>query len=134
MPVTTPYVLMLENDSDDRYITQSTVDELGLPVQLKFDVYSDALISSLVSDAPSLILLGYNTLPETGIRILRRFKDHPALAHIPVVILSEDISSTHIREYYRHGANSVVKKPSSVFDTRHKVSTFFNYWLEVAET
>ena len=29
MPAADPYILMLENDRDDRYITETTMDELG---------------------------------------------------------------------------------------------------------
>ena len=37
-------VLMLENDADDRYITQSEISELGIPVRLSFDIYSNDLL------------------------------------------------------------------------------------------
>src|SRR5688572_864722 len=107
------YVLMLENDTDDRYFTKSTVEALGLSVELKFDSYSPTLLDS-TKEKPSLILLAYNTFPENGIAMLREFKMHPQWAHIPVVILTEQMPADHINAYYRAGANSVIRKPSTV--------------------
>lgn len=128
------YVLMLENDSDDRYFTQSTVDELGLDVSIYYTSFNNEVMENLSAmNQPSLILLAYNTYPEAGIRIIKKFKSHPRFAHIPVVVLSEDIPADHVQEFYKSGANTVIKKPSTVELTRKKVQTFFNYWMQVAE-
>lgn len=128
------YVLMLENDSDDRYFTQSTLDELGLDISIYYTSFSNEVMDNLSGmNKPSIILLAYNTYPKAGVEIIRRFKSHPQFAHIPVIVLSEDIPVDHVHEYYRSGANTVIKKPSSVELTRQKVQTFFSYWLQVAE-
>src|SRR5690349_1989737 len=101
-----PYVLMLENDSDDRYITQSTLHELGLDVSIYYTSFSIEIMEQLTGlNKPSLILLSYNTYPETRIEIIKKFKGNPHFAHIPVVVLSEDIPVHHVREYYKSGAN-----------------------------
>lgn len=126
------YVLMLETDPDDRYFTQSAIQELQLPVQMRFEAFTPALLD-LLKEKPSLILLAYNTFPENGIAMLKEFKMHPQWAHIPVVILTEQMPADHINAYYRAGANSVIKKPVTVELTRDKIRTFFHYWLNVAE-
>jgi hypothetical protein len=43
--------------------------------------------------------------------------------------LPEDL----IRKYYIAGANTVIRKPSSVEQTSKKIKTFFDYWFTVAE-
>lgn len=129
-----PYVLMLENDNDDRYFTQSTLDELGLDISIYYSAYSNQLLDNLSGmDKPALILLAYNPHLHDGLEIIKKFKKHPGFAHIPLVILSEDIPARHVQEYYKSGANTVIKKPASVELTRQKVQAFFNYWLQVAE-
>ena len=131
---TKPYVLMLENDSDDRYFTQSALDELGLDIAIYYASYNNQVFDDLVGvDKPSLILLAYNPYPHAGLEIIKKFKAHPGFAHIPLIVLSEDIPVHHIQEYYKSGANTVIKKPTNVELTRKKVQTFFNYWLQVAE-
>lgn len=128
------YVLMLENDSDDRYFTQSTLDEIGLDVSIHYTSFNNEVIDSLSTiNQPSLILLANNTYPETGIAMIKKFKQHPGFAHIPLVVLIEDIPASQVQEFYKSGANTVIKKPHSVELTRKKVQTFFNYWMQVAE-
>lgn len=130
--MTDPYVMMLENDADDRYFTESTLNDLGLPVRIRFESFSPALFEQ-TEEKPSLILLAYNTFPESGIAMLKEFKTHPQWSHIPVVILTEQMPPDHINAYYRAGANSVIKKPYSLELTRDKIQTFFHYWMNVAE-
>lgn len=126
------YVLMLADDADDRYITESTIKELGYDIPVKFLSYGRELISYLTkSPEPALILLDYN--PVTGADTLRQLKTHPDFNHIPVVVLSESASSNHVRQCYQLGANSFIKKPHTADMTRNKIETFFKYWLEVAE-
>jgi CheY-like chemotaxis protein len=126
------YVMMLENDSDDRYFTKSTLKDLDLEVDIRFDSFSDTLVEK-TDIKPSLILLAYNTFPDNGIAMLREFKTHPQWSHIPVIILTEQMPPDHINAYYRAGANSVIKKPYSLEMTKDKIQTFFHYWLNVAE-
>lgn len=133
MPFHEPYVLMLEDDTDDRYITETTLRELGFNVPVKFLTYDRELINYLThSDEPALILLDYN--PVSGAETLKQLKSHPDFNHIPVVVLSEVSSPNHVRQCYQLGANSFIQKPRTEEMTRKKIETFFRYWFEVAET
>ena len=128
------YVLMLENDTDDRYITQRTLAEMNLGVPVRYEYYSDRLVDAIdEKDVPGVILLAYNTSPEVGFGIIQQFRKHPAYRHIPVVVLIEELQPDLIRKYYLAGANTVIKKPSSVEQTNKKIKVFFDYWFDVAE-
>ena len=132
MPSNERYVLMLEDDADDRYITETTIKELGYDIHVSFLSHGRELINYLASsDQPALILVDYN--PVTGSDILRQLKTHPDFNHIPVVVLSEVDSPNHVRQCYQLGANSFIKKPDTADMTRKKIETFFKYWFEVAE-
>jgi CheY-like chemotaxis protein len=132
MPSNHQYVLMLEDDTDDRYITESTLRELGYDIDVKFLAHGRELIKYLNhSEEPSLILLDYN--PVTGSDTLRQLKTHPDFNHIPVVVLSEVASPNHVRQCYQLGANTFIKKPDTAGLTMYKIQTFFRYWFEVAE-
>lgn len=127
------YVLMVEDDVDDRYITESTIKELGYNIPIRFISYHRELMTFLGNSAePTLILLDYN--PVNGADILRLLKSHPDFNHIPVVVLSEVANKNHVRQCYQLGANSFIQKPTSADRTRNKIETFFKYWLEVVET
>jgi len=98
---------MLEDDVDDRYVTETTIKELGYDISIEFLAYGRELITFLTqSEEPALILLDYN--PVTGADTLRQLKTHPDFNHIPVVILSESVSFNHVRQCYQLGANGLL--------------------------
>jgi CheY-like chemotaxis protein len=128
------FVLMLEGDGDDRYITQQTLSELGIDIPIKFSPNSAEFFHSLpLSDKPSLILLDYNSNPENGLEVLKKLKSDAAYSDIPVVILSDSDHPKYKNECYKFGASSFIKKPDSVEATNTKIASFFNYWFDVVE-
>ena len=127
------YVLMLENDSDDRYITQSTLRELNLTIPIRYEYWSSSLIKTLENDKPAIILLAYNTSPENGLEIVKQIRSSRDYSSVPIVVLTEELPSRLIKQYYTYGVNTVIKKPSSVQQTTKKIKTFFDYWFSVAE-
>jgi response regulator RpfG family c-di-GMP phosphodiesterase len=126
------YILMLENDSDDRYITQSTLNDLSIAVPIRYEYYSPSLRKSL-AEPPALILLGYNTSPESGLHIVKEFKNDPVYKRIPLVLLIENLPREAIDRYYDAGVNTIIKKPSKDHEIKEKIQTFFRYWFNVAE-
>lgn len=123
---------MLEDDDDDRYITETSLRELGFDIPVRFLSYGRELMSFLTqSEPPSLIIIDYN--PTTGTEALRQVKTHPDFNHIPVVVLSEITSSQHVRNCYQLGANTFIQKPDRADLTKSKIETFFRYWFQVAE-
>jgi response regulator RpfG family c-di-GMP phosphodiesterase len=128
------YVVMLRTDLDDRDITEWAMAETGTNIPVKFidgkeDL--DALIAA--SGDPCLLLVNDRGAAHKGHERLKHFKSNPSYNHIPVIVLGEVSTRDYIRECYRAGANSFIVKPSTVAETKKKVSDFFNYWLCVAE-
>ncbi len=129
-----PYVLMLESDPDDRFITEHTLSELGYNYPVKFLTYGREVLNHLSKgQKPFVILLDDNPYDGNGIEILENLKNNPEYRHIPVVMISEVATADHIANCYRKGANTVIRKPPTLEETREKIGTFFKYWFEVAE-
>lgn len=132
-------ILMLEHDDDDRYITQSVVDEQKFPVTIHFVTSSTELFSRLEAwntkehQFPSLILVNYHASPLNATEILARLKSDQKLRRIPVVVLSGSANPDVIRSCYDAGASSFIRKPSTGKDTDHKISTFIKYWFQTVE-
>jgi CheY-like chemotaxis protein len=127
-------ILMLEDDSDDRYITASAIADLGLDVEIKFFADSNQFLSTLsTTDKPSLLLIDYNSVPENGVEVLKKIKGMHPINSVPIVILSDSNSEKYHSECYAYGASSFIKKPRTVESTANKIETFFKYWLNVAE-
>lgn len=128
------FVLMLEGDGDDRYITQQTLSELSIDIPIKFLSASIEFFNFLSqSDKPALILVDYNSVPENGLEVLKKLKSDAMFSDIPVVILSDSDHPKYKNECYKFGASSFIKKPDSVEGTNKKIAAFFNYWFDVVE-
>jgi len=127
-------VWIVEDDSDDRYLTQEILSGLGIHVPVKFLSSSNEVFQLLSSsELPSLILIDYNLTPDNGLEVLKKLKTDKGFKKIPVVILSDSDHPKYKEECYEHGASSFIKKPDSLDGTQKKIGTFFTYWMEVAE-
>lgn len=89
-----PYILMLEDDEDDRYITQTFFAANNFDVGIEFLSNSDDVLPWLENciakdkHSPSLILLDKHAPADGGIEVLKRLKSHPLFKVIPVVMIS----------------------------------------------
>lgn len=134
--MTTPnrYILMVEDDPDDRYLTEQTLKDIGVSVPVTFLAESTEVFSFLAThEPPAIILIDYNISPDNGVEVLKALKGDARYRHIPVIILSESAAPAYVTECYHHGANTFVAKPFTSTGTRRKIESFFTYWLEVAE-
>ncbi len=127
-------IWIVEDDSDDRYLTEETLSELGITIPVRFLWGSEELFQALSGpEMPSLILVDFNLSPANGPEVLQQLKTKEHLRKIPVVILSDSNLPEYREACYRHGAASFIKKPDTLEGTYQKIGTFFKYWLEVAE-
>lgn len=134
MSNSTRYILMLEDDSDDRYLTQHMLEELGIDISIRFLSNSEELFGYLQQHpAPMLMLIDYNAKPDNGLVVLQKLKMNSNYKKIPVVLLSDTKMRSFIDESYHFGACTYIQKPRSLAETRIKIETFFKYWLDVAE-
>lgn len=125
-------VAMLEDDSDDRYLTNDVVAGLPLDLQIDFYANSNALFTGLQHNRPHLVLVDFNAAPENGLQVLKHLKSTGGLQSLPVVILSDSDLPKYREACYAAGASAYVVKPSSLAETKEKIATFFTYWTQVA--
>jgi len=131
-------ILMVEDDHDDRHITESFFKEKGYNVDLQFLDNSDEVIGFLEDCGiegkfPSLILLDLNLPRKNGYEVLKELKTHSQFHVIPVVIVSGTAYPEEVKECYRLGANSFIQKPFTDQLTQKKIEIFVNYWFEITE-
>lgn len=129
----TKMVYMLEDDADDRSITETTIAELGFDIDIRFFLNSDAFFNFLkTADKASLILVDYNSKPDNGLEVLKKIKKDAIHNSTPVVILSDSTIARYRDECYAEGASSFIQKPSKVDKTHAVIRKFFEYWFDVA--
>jgi two-component system, chemotaxis family, response regulator Rcp1 len=79
--------------------------------------------------SPDLILLDLNLPKKDGREVLANIKQHPALRHIPVVILSSSGLERDLLETYRMHANCFVTKPADLEEYWSAVRDIERFWL-----
>lgn len=129
------YVLMMQVDPDDRYLTESVLDNLSQPVSIEYSSGFREMEEIIQAHGhPSVILLNDRGSTHPGGEMLIRIKSHTEYGYIPVVVLGEVSTPEYIRKCYRAGASTFIIKPSTLKETQEKIEKFFSYWFDVAET
>ena len=132
-------ILMLEDDKEDRYITESFFREQGYNIHLEFVTHGHEVIEYLDRCAseqlpyPDLILLDKNVPIGSGMDVLRQLKADDTYRMIPVVMISGTAFPKDVNESYRLGVSSYVLKPYSNEQTSRKISSFITYWFDTVE-
>jgi CheY-like chemotaxis protein len=127
-------VLMIEDDVDDRYITDKYFLDNGYKINVEYFSSADEHILQYLSDLdssrmPHLILMS----GKYGLDLLGKLKAHGIFRQIPVVILTEMSHPFSINEAYALGASSVIVKPSTHELTKEKIQDFSKYWFSTVE-
>jgi len=81
------------------------------------------------NELPDLVLLDLNMPGMGGKEFLRKIKADPALAAIPVVILTTSDSDKDILESFRLQAAGYIKKPVSIDGLEEVMRTLTDYWF-----
>lgn len=129
------YILMLEDDDDDRHITETFFAASDFDYGIEFLTNSDEVMPFLESrrssgqQLPSLILLDKNVPANGGMEVLKNIKSNSLFKIIPVVMISGSPYQSEINESYRLGVNSFIAKPYSSELTAQTIQNFIQYWF-----
>ncbi len=136
------YVLIAEDDPDDRLIIKEALEESGCSFEYRFVSDGEELMHELMSDLmekagrpsplPALILLDLNLPKKDGREALREIKAHPVLRTIPVVVLTTSKNREDVLLSYDLGANSYIVKPATFGSMLDIIQSLKKYWFEVA--
>jgi CheY-like chemotaxis protein len=134
------FILIAEDDADDRFLLQSAFDENGFKDNLQFVEngveileYLQSLISAPTpKKLPRFILLDLNMPKKDGREVLKELKQHPELKKIPVVIFSTTNNELEMRRCYEMGANSYITKPNSFESLIKTVAALRSYWMQTS--
>lgn len=137
------FILMADDDSDDRSFAAEAVHESRTDGRLDFVVDGEDLLSYLRREGrygvlrdeplPGLILLDLNMPRMDGREALDEIRNDPSLRHLPVVIFTTSRADEDVIYSYQHGANSYVIKPSSFHEFVQLMRELGKYWFRVVE-
>lgn len=135
------FILIAEDDADDRFLLQTVFDEKGFTDRVEFvengvellDYLHNTLEKSNGSSIfPAIILLDLNMPKKDGREALKEIKLHPVFKKIPVIVFTTTKSENEIRHCYELGANSYVVKPVSFDGLIKVVEDIRGYWTNTA--
>lgn len=130
------FILIAEDDADDRFLLQAAFEENGFKDALHFVENGVEVLDFLYKltgeeDAtlPRFILLDLNMPKKDGREVLKELKQHTNLKKIPVVIFSTTNNEQEMRRCYELGANSYITKPNSFEGLLKTVAALRSYWM-----
>jgi chemotaxis family two-component system response regulator Rcp1 len=133
-------VLLVEDSPGDVRLTREAFKDAKVHINLH--VASDGVeaMAFLKSEGehahaprPDLILLDLNLPRKDGREVLQEIKESPALATIPVVILTTSASEEDILRSYRLHANCYITKPVALDGFLKVVNSIDDFWLSVVK-
>lgn len=133
------YILMLEDDPDDRFITQTVFEDNNYDVEIRFLDHGRSVLNHLDHcrrnelPLPALIILDKNVPGKGGMEVLRELKSHREYRRLPVVLISGSAHDSEVDEAYAVGANSFIVKPANDRLTQERIDSFVRYWFGIVE-
>ncbi|ACZ30296.1 response regulator receiver protein [Xylanimonas cellulosilytica DSM 15894] len=128
-------VLLVEDDPGDVLMTREALDDHHVPNELHVVRDGVAALDFLHKRAdhegaptPDLVLLDLNLPRMPGLDVLKAVKGDPALARIPVIVLTTSDAEDDIVASYALHANAYVTKPvdfDQFVDVVRKIDDFF---------
>lgn len=135
------FILIAEDDADDRFLLQAAFDEKGYKDKIAFVENGVELmnflngISQKGSDFvgfPRFIMLDLNMPKKGGREALQEIKQHPQFKVIPVIVYTTTKNETELKRCYELGANTYIVKPARFEALLKIIEDIRTYWLDTA--
>jgi CheY-like chemotaxis protein len=137
------YILVAEDDVDDRYLLETAFAEKGYVEELTFvengvellDYLNNQLASpeGAAANLPRFILLDLNMPKKDGREVLKEIKEDIRFKKIPVIVFTTNKNENEIRRCYELGANTYIVKPVEFSALLNTVEDIRAYWMNTAE-
>jgi CheY-like chemotaxis protein len=117
------YVLLADDDEDDRLFFKDVFDELKINTVVNMVNDGEELMKYLSRNdhtLPHMLFLDLNMPFKTGLECLTEIKKMDHLKEMAIAIYSTSASEKEIEETFVNGANIYIKKPSD-FGTLKKI-------------
>ncbi len=132
-------ILQVEDNDADARLTREALREGGDDVRLSTVSDGEAALAYLRRDPgyedahrPDVVLLDLNLPRMGGLELLEAVRADPALAHIPVIVLSSSTTERDVHASYVRGANAFVVKPQDLDEFMDLIGAIRSFWLQTA--
>ncbi|WP_034386416.1 response regulator [Deinococcus sp. YIM 77859] len=129
-------ILLVEDSEPDVLLTQEAFADARVPNRLHVVRDGVEALRFLHREGeyaqaprPDVILLDINMPRKNGLEVLAEIKGNPALATIPVVMLTTSQSEDDVRGSYTRHANGYVVKPVGFENFLSAIRAFEDFWM-----
>jgi two-component system response regulator len=130
-------ILLVEDSSDDERLTLRAIRSTDANIQIIVARDGEEALTLLFGKngkgmiRPALVLLDLKLPKIGGLDVLAKLRSDSSTRTLPVVVLSSSDETEDIKESYRRGANSYVRKPVNFTEFVDAVHHLHQYWLTV---
>src|SRR5580698_5658267 len=137
MNVLLPEILLAEDSNNDAELTIGALAEYNLANRVVLVgngaealdyLYRRGQFAARTGPNPILFLLDLKMPKISGLEVLRKMKETPELADVPVVMLSSSCEELDLKEARQLGASAYVVKPVRFLDFVDAVKTIGKFW------
>lgn len=139
MPTAIAQILLVEDDLGDELMAREAFGDDPMATQLHVARDGEQALDFLYqrgefagAPRPDFILLDLNLPRIDGREVLRKVKTDPAVAAIPVVVLTTSGASEDIADCYGSYTNAYITKPSGYEEFIHVVRQINQFWMDTA--
>lgn len=121
-------ILLVDDSASDAEMIRDGLEETGWDARI--DVAWDGVeaMAALRRDRPDLVLLDLNMPRKTGHEVLRELRADPALADLPVVVLTTSHADGDIVAAFVAHADGYVTKPEDYDDVAEVAGSIRRFW------
>jgi CheY-like chemotaxis protein len=112
-------VLIIEDEPDAAELFAEMMRVSGFRVQKTLS--STPALSMMTAEKPDIVLLDIMMPDISGLDVLRRMRDDPNLANIPVVVVSAKSMPADIKHGMEAGASTYLTKPVGFLELKEAV-------------
>lgn len=125
-------LLVVESSPADAYLIAEALKEAGMRDGLT-TIHDSREALDYLQDGhpPDLVILDLNLAPLSGFQLLSKIRSNPALAGLPVMVMSGSEDSRDIKKAYELGANGYMVKPSGLEQFMRSMRVWYEYWTTV---
>ncbi len=102
-------ILVIDDNPNDLLMAKFVIMRMGFnPILLD---NPKKIIDCLQNNSIAVIILDYEMPEQSGIEVIKKIKNKPIYAHIPIVMLTSNSSAQHVKEVIVLGAVDYIVKP-----------------------
>ena len=134
-------VLLVEDSPSDQVVIQRAIEDGNIHFELTIAKNGAVALSMLLNEPPfddtlgypqpSLVFMDINMPILDGKQTLQAIRNNPALAHIPVIMLTTSDRDKDVMDSYRMGANAFITKPVEIKTFIETFKQLEQFWCKL---